>query len=152
MLDTDSGFRPKLGSSIFFMRDAHRKSGQAMLFTIMLLSSALLGGTALVGFLMIHQLRQAADVSSSAQAIFAADAGVECALYNFQAGEDCPLIVLNECGALTPVELSNDATYSVEWINDNDDPAPDQLCDRAISTGKSRGSGRAFEVALPQVQ
>ena len=136
--------------------------GQAMLFTVILLSSALLGGTALVGFLMIHQLRQSADVTSSGQAVFAADAGLECALYYAPAipGDQCPsLVIQQECGIDAPLlpcpnggrcKLSNGAEYWVKWIDDGALPPDSPACLYAISNGRSRGAGRAFQLDLPQ--
>ncbi len=58
-------------------------TGQAMLLTILTLGGAILGATTIAGLLMIYQLRQTTDSENSARAIFAADAGVECSLYDY---------------------------------------------------------------------
>jgi len=52
-----------------------------MLLSVLVISSAVLAATSLSGLIVLSQLRQAADAQSSAQAVFAADAGIECALY-----------------------------------------------------------------------
>lgn len=77
-----------------------------MLLTVMLLSGAVLGATSLAGLLVLHQLRQASDILSSTRSIFAADSGLECALYKkYQdAGQDC-----GEEG--DPVELGNNSSF-----------------------------------------
>lgn len=58
-----------------------RQKGQTMLLTVMLLSSAILGATSLAALLVLFQLRQATDAKASTQAIFAADSGIECVLF-----------------------------------------------------------------------
>jgi len=63
-----------------------RKGGQTMILTVLLLSGAILSATAISAMLVLFQLRQASDIESSAQAIFAADAGIECVLYEATAG------------------------------------------------------------------
>lgn len=56
-------------------------SGQVMLLTITVLSGTFLTATALIGFLIIHEIRQATDIANSTKAIFAADTGIEWELY-----------------------------------------------------------------------
>lgn len=53
-----------------------------MLMTVVMLSGAILASTSLAGLLILYQLRQATDAAASTKAIFAADAGLERALYN----------------------------------------------------------------------
>lgn len=110
--------------------------GQAMLLTVMLLSMSMLGATALVGLLMTYQIRASIDMVSSTQAIFAADAGIECALYQNNKDEN------QFCGEEgNPVTLSNGATYrvSIERIG---------LLDIAKSVGQSRRTARSFQIPL----
>ncbi len=52
-----------------------------MLLSVLLISSAVLGAATIAGLLVSFQLRQTADAEASAQAVFAADAGIEKALY-----------------------------------------------------------------------
>jgi len=114
----------------------NKKIGQAMLLSVVLLSTAILGTTALVGILMIYETRYAGDVVSSAQAIFAADAGIECASYkHFKDSTQF-------CGdsAATPpsvVTLGNGATYRTEFITVG-------LATVVQSVGQSRNVARAF--------
>ena len=52
-----------------------------MLMTVLVLSGTILVATTIAGLLMLYQIRQSVNVSQSAQAIFAADAGLEWELY-----------------------------------------------------------------------
>lgn len=52
-----------------------------MILTVVLISGAILSATAISALLVLYQLRQVSDVKSSTQAIFAADAGIECVLF-----------------------------------------------------------------------
>ncbi len=72
------------------------QKGQVMLLTVILLSGAILGATSLTGLLVLYQIRQATDVTSSTQAIFAADSGLECALYQHfkDLTQDCSDVLL----------------------------------------------------------
>ncbi|PIR89570.1 MAG: hypothetical protein COU07_01590 [Candidatus Harrisonbacteria bacterium CG10_big_fil_rev_8_21_14_0_10_40_38] len=61
-----------LGFKVFSQKD-----GQAMLITVVFISAAFLSVTVIAGYLMVTQLAQATKIINSAQAIFAADAGLE---------------------------------------------------------------------------
>ncbi len=65
-------------------------SGQAVLLVVLSLGGALLGATAIAGFLTVIQLQQSGDVANSAKAIFAAEAGVNCALYDYANSSTAP--------------------------------------------------------------
>ena len=54
-----------------------------MILAVLALGGTMLGATAIAGFLMLYQIREATDFQSSAKAIFAADAGTEWALYSY---------------------------------------------------------------------
>lgn len=53
-----------------------------MLIATLALGGAILGATSIAGLLMLYQIRATTDIENSAKAIFAADAGVEWALYS----------------------------------------------------------------------
>ena len=59
------------------------RSGQAMLLAVLTLGATMLAVTTIAGLLMVYQIRQVTDFGSSAQAVFAADAGAEWALYSY---------------------------------------------------------------------
>lgn len=58
-----------------------RRSGQAMLLSVLALGGTILGATTIAGLLTLYQIRQAGDLADSAKAVFAADAGIEYGLY-----------------------------------------------------------------------
>jgi len=78
-------------------------TGQVMILAAMSLSGVILAATTIAGVLMTYQIRHAANLESSAKAVFAADAGVECALYD--------IFKSNGCGEPS-LELSNGASYT----------------------------------------
>lgn len=57
------------------------KSGQAVLVLVMIMGAAVLGITTIAGFITIQKIRGATDIRDSVRSIDAADAGIECALY-----------------------------------------------------------------------
>ncbi|MDP3725200.1 MAG: GxxExxY protein [Nanoarchaeota archaeon] len=63
---------------------SHRSTGQAMVVTTLFISGLILVATTIAGFLVSTQIRQATDTEMSARALFAADAGVEAALYCYR--------------------------------------------------------------------
>jgi len=68
--------------------------GQTMILTVLLLSGAILSATAISALLVLFQLRQVTDIKTSTQAIFAADAGIECVLFELTTA----LVAANESG------------------------------------------------------
>ena len=52
-----------------------------MLLAVLVISGTILGATTIAGLLMLNQIRQAANIGLSLQAIFAADTGVEWELF-----------------------------------------------------------------------
>ncbi|RJQ30040.1 hypothetical protein C4565_01210 [Candidatus Parcubacteria bacterium] len=59
----------------------HEKKGQTMILSTVLIGGALLAATAIAGFTLFFQIRQAGDAVQSAAAFYAADAGIEHAMY-----------------------------------------------------------------------
>ncbi|GEM_PF-1253054 len=111
------------------------QAGQAMILAILALGGAILGATTIAGLLMTYQIRQTTDFANSAKAIFAADTGVECGLYNY-AGP------LGHLLALCPdpgLPLANGATYT-ETL--------DPVSQTIYSEGVSASARRAFLVLL----
>lgn len=113
-----------------------------MILAVLSLGGAMLGATAIAGLLMLYQLRAVTDSENSAKAIFAADAGVEWALYTY--------FYPNGGAIATP--LTNGATYNVTCY---DNAAVPQIvpCNDASDTpvfatsrGQSLESARAFYV------
>lgn len=79
--------------------------------TIVILSSSIIAASAIAGFLMLLSMRSASDLTSSAKAIFSADAGIEWELFR----------VFKDSTKSTPLFLNN-ATFTTVV-----DPASVQL-------------------------
>jgi len=150
------------------------RSGQAILITVIAIGAVLLGATTIAGLLSLYQLRRAGDFANSTKAVYAADAGLESALYNkFKCDctltTECPVLnppgtPLSSCPTDAPQDarcssLSNGAVVIVECLDNNRnincyDPSsydPNRTCRppgndvRAIrSTGRSVNSFRTF--------
>lgn len=132
-------------------------SGQAMLISVLSLSGAILGATAIAGLLTLYQLRSANDSQNSAKAIFAADAGVEWTLFNYYCG------MAGRCtggapdgGAVSPdastlPSFTNSASLSVTCSDANGDASACSDASNTVSAvtiGASGNSKRAFAVEL----
>ncbi len=109
-------------------------SGQVMLLTVMMLTGVILSTTSLVALITLYQIRQTGDVTASNQAIFAADAGIECALYKKIKEKKSDATINEECTGLV---FDNKAQVKVV-------AEPSTI----KSAGKSRRSSRAFEVSF----
>lgn len=108
---------------------AMAEQGQVMLLTVMMLTGVILSTTSLVALLVLYQLRQTTDVIASSQAIFAADAGLECVLYReVKKGNS------SEWGDCSAGKLSNGAEFKTLTEGST-----------IKSVGRSGRSARAFE-------
>lgn len=126
-------------------------AGQAMLLTILTLGGAILGATTIAGILMLYQIRATTDSESSARAIFAADAGVEWALFDFycDASDRCSGSQREQIPLNT---LTNGATTTVVCYDNFDNPvaacSATTTAASAISKGTFGNVKRAFYVSL----
>ncbi len=97
------------------MQKNGRRSGQALLVSVIMMGGALLGAAAIAGLLMLYQIRQSNNVEDSTKALFAADAGVEWQTYcTFVTGSDlCPSAptFTNGAGFTTEVNSTSSAIY-----------------------------------------
>lgn len=111
-------------------------SGQAMIIAILSLGGAILGATALAGFLMLYTIRNTTDSENSAKAIFAADSGVDWAIYSNINPPASPVPVFGNGAVLTVT--CYDATGVTTTTCDN------ASATTAIAEGNSNGARRAF--------
>jgi hypothetical protein len=130
----------------------NKRSGQAMLIAVLSLGGAILGATAIAGFLTLYQIRTTTDSANSAKAIFAADSGVEWAQFNYYCSTDMP----SRCPGVTPgvndyptSSFSNGVVVSVDCYDTYAASGSSTVCSdpatlAAISTGISMDSERAF--------
>jgi hypothetical protein len=122
-----------------------QRRGQVMILAALVIGGTILSATSIAGLLTVYQLRAATDVSRSAKAIFAADAGIEWGLYEFFRGTNA-----------TAPTFTNNATVVMNCYNANDDPTlttpipcttPTTTVIRAVGTGNNTAN-RAFEMRL----
>jgi hypothetical protein len=116
------------------------KKGQIMLMSVLTLGAVMLGATVVAGFLVLYQIRMSSNAADSAKAIFAADAGIEWAIFSFTRPASPP----------PSTSFSNGASFEVVCKNDIGQVV---LCTNA-STSLIRSSGqygsvtRVFELSL----
>ncbi len=67
----------------YAIRNTCLRSGQVMILTVLMLGATMIGATTIAGLLMLYQVRQASDIINSTKAVYAADAGVDAALYQY---------------------------------------------------------------------
>ena len=111
-----------------------------MILTVLALGGTILGATTVAGLLMLYQIRQSTDLENSAKAIFAADAGIEWALYKFVRQDE----------ALQPPAFSNNASLSVVCLDgaESEILCHDEGLREVRSVGRAGGSSRAFRLTL----
>jgi hypothetical protein len=97
-----------------------------LLLTVLLLSGTVLAATAVAGLLMLYQIRQTTNTADSAKAVFAADAGIDWALYQKLKNPVQPQPIFSN-GAEVQVVFSPDGKL-------------------VKSTGSAGGVSRAFEL------
>jgi len=108
------------------VRPNDRSAGQAMILTVIVISSTLLGVASVGGLLILHQIRNSGNFTNSAKAIFAADAGVEWWLHQYKKP--------GEATASSSVVFSNGSSFKVQELRP----------DKALVTGQAGNSKRAF--------
>ncbi len=118
------------------------RKGQVMLMSILTLGAVMLGATAISGLLVVYQIRTSSDAASSAKAVFASDAGIDWALYQF-------LKPASATPDKQPV-FSNGAGFDVVCENSSGNTV--QCTDQSVSLIRSNGIygtiSRAFELGL----
>lgn len=117
--------------------------GQVMLLTVLIVSGTILGATTIAGLLTLYQIRQATNFGQSVQALFAADTGLEWALYRKFAetdeGKEYPKPQLSpETEADFAVTVSSSSIRSVGCVGPLREGAAEGRCPRPTT--------RAFEI------
>ncbi len=116
------------------------RKGQVMLVSVLTLGAVMIGVTAVSGLLVVYQIRISSDITNSAKAIFASDAGIDWALYQ----------VLKPTSTAAKPIFSNGARFDVICKNSSGNQV--QCADRSVSSIKSNGFygaiSRAFELNL----
>ena len=89
----------------------NKQSGQVMLITVLVLSGIMIAASTIAGYLMLLKIRQSSEMTSSARAIFAADAGIEWDLYRRVKDANYPPPIFNN-GPGVSVRVTAGPTYT----------------------------------------
>lgn len=109
-----------------------------MLMSVLLISGAILAVSALASSLVLQQLKKSTAAGESARAVFAADAGIERALWERYHDSAIQAGCASSTFPFPPETLTNDSTYTTIIKN----------CDYASSLGEYGRSARAFHVSF----
>ncbi len=118
-------------------RNMKHEKGQVMLITVLALSGMLIGATTIAGLLMTYQIRNSGDITNSIKAIMAADAGIECGLYELSRDNFSDINSTNIicCGPGQKVgDVNGDGAIDifdftlVKRVIDGSQQAPSNLC------------------------
>ena len=120
-----------------------------MLLAVLVLSGTVLGATTIAGLLMLNQLRQATNVGLSAQAIFAADTGIEWELFKLFKPD-----IVADNPDLSPIMANRTCIITSSDVNGIKSVgcaggSPGLVCD-ITATKCPRPVNRAFEVFLEE--
>ncbi|MFH1192858.1 MAG: hypothetical protein V1656_00890 [Candidatus Jorgensenbacteria bacterium] len=119
-----------------------RYSGQAMLLTVVMTGGILFLVTSVAGILMFYQLQEMTDIGNSAAALFAADAILEKATYEYRTTSAFAYDPATPCFANPPcpgpsLQLSNGAS-GVSYLTI---PVPGAMKPVTVITAEGRGPG-----------
>lgn len=134
--------------------DNRRSRGQALLLATIALGGVILGATAVAGVLTLYRLRAVTDIEHSAQAVFAADAGMGWSDYVHWVYQ-CPPPGPPCSGP--PLPAFSDATVTVlcygpggsGGIGSAADCTATSTVSSTIAEGESWSSVRAFSETFP---
>ncbi len=119
-----------------------KNNGQVMLLSVLILSSIIAVVTALASLLISFQLRQVTDARESAEAIFAADTGIECVLWK-QFGSSnsvtCP-------SPNTDFVMPGGESFRIKQITN--DPATGNQTWLSVGRSASGRTARALQISL----
>lgn len=114
------------------------RKGQVMLLSMLILGGILLGASTLAGLLMLYQIRAASNAGQSAQAIFAADTGIEWGLY-------CVVKIKPlDCSSVPKPVMTNGTSFNVVFSPATSTPQDGYESMRSVAS--STRTSRAFEL------
>lgn len=123
-----------------------------MLIAVLSLGGAILGATTVAGLLTLYQIRATTDTANSAKAIFAADSGMEWALFNYYCGVNTSSTQCQNGLPSKPTFFGSQASSTVDCYNDYAATVAVSCNDTstvaAISIGIANGSERAFFIGI----
>jgi len=125
-----------------------KRSGQVIILTVLILGGTLLGTASVAALLLVYQIRQSTDFGNSGKAIFAADSGIEWALYNHFNPGVSRLFQKTE-GNAWAADLTNGASGKVTCFQaDTQLDCADPNVNVIRSVGSSNETSRAFRLSF----
>ncbi|HMB17609.1 MAG TPA: hypothetical protein VKO61_01725 [Candidatus Paceibacterota bacterium] len=122
--------------------------GQTIILIVVMMGGILLTATTIAGLLMFYQVQQSNDFSKSTQAVYAADAGLERAIYyyyNEYKYDPDELCYPMKKACLVPggIPFTTDSSYEAKMIIPP--PGSDSGVNVFISTGKNEEARRVLQ-------
>lgn len=120
------------------------RRGQAMIMTVLVLSSTVLSLSAIGGYLMLVRLRTSSDIVSTSKAIYVADSGIECEAYHQFKKPAEPADFCTNAGA-----GRNSFSYDTGTVDETASYAVTYTAgppSNIQSVGSFRNSNRAFQI------
>ncbi len=144
---------------------SEKQEGQTLLLTVLVIAGVILMVSTLAGLIMSYSLRQVTNAQASAQAIFAADAGIECILYyhfcNAPGGScvaaNCSSVPITNpwtasCGGSSPATYYNsNAFYSDKMQCVASDPTHGSQTWVSIGQDAASTTARSLRITLSQI-
>ena len=147
---------------------SEKQGGQTLLLTVLVIAGVILMVSTLSGLIMSYSLRQVTNAQASAQAIFAADAGIECILYyhfcnTTQPDGSCVPVNCSSvpitgpwtlsCGGSSPATYYNsNAFYSDKMQCIASDPTNGSQTWVSIGQDVASTTARSLRITLSQIQ
>jgi len=124
-----------------------------MIIVMLFISGLILSGTAVAGLLMVYQIQGATNLEGSGRAIFAADAGIESALYCFyqvSLGVESRIQTFKDNPECTEGNVGSGTAYivAVQFEPEGVTDPQDITGYRFQSTGASGRTERALEMFI----
>ncbi|MDP3975192.1 MAG: hypothetical protein Q8P88_02835 [Candidatus Jorgensenbacteria bacterium] len=131
----------------------NNRKGQALLLVVVMMGGIFFLVTAVAGLLMYYQVEQSNDVANSAVSIFAADAGLERALYyyfyEYAPSPECASgCTLTSPGDFAPPTFSNGASSEAKITIPDPALFGNPVVISANGTDVGRRTIRALEIKL----
>jgi len=126
--------------------DSSRR-GQSMLIAVLSLGGAMLAATTIAGLLILYQLRATTNSVNSSESIFAADTGIEWALFNYYCAAESGR---TPCPPAAPT-LSNGTAIAVTCYNTGNTSIPcnqTSTTSYVVSKGTALNTSRAFYLLM----
>lgn len=95
----------------------HNQKGIALLLTVVIMSVVMLIAV-LISNIVITQLKLTGDINDSTAAIYAADAGVECQLYNIRhsASLNCNQLIMTNNATITTTKTGTSPNFTIKSL------------------------------------